>query len=161
MVNWLKPQADEASDVAKKLLVPNFLADNVFAMFFFTFFKRPRYQCCNDHLGLTLMTFVFCLLLPYKANKDTIKFEVTFYWKCINRYYFCAWSPRKIHIRLVIYVRCKNAYCWVSIFAKFFDPKTIQFSLNSLIEISRKTIYLSICVSGMCAADNQIFFDVH
>ena len=39
-----------------------------------------------------------------------------------------------------------------------------QFQLNSLIEVSIKTVCLSFyknCLPGMCADDTQIFCDVH
>ena len=43
----------------------------------------------------------------------------------------------------------------------FLKQVSDQFSLNSLIEISGKTICLSICVPGMCAADTHILCGVH
>ena len=134
-----------------------------------SFFERLGYHCCEDHFKMTTMAFVmplqiFAVIFPnkLKRGKDITKFSVLFDWKDINCYGFGVWFPRNMPIILVIYTGGK----WVSTkIWSFLKQLSAEFWLNSLTEVSNKTVCLSIlCYSWYphilwCTSYPKLFCD--
>ena len=90
---------------------------------------------------------------------------------CLSRIFhinfsgFWAWFSRNKPIKLVIYVRDKKVFQkGKKIFKHTWNivkQISLQFSVNNLIEVSGKSICVSIFFLGMHIVDSHVFCDVH